>query len=76
MAAGLVCYRFHDSDAVAAGLIWIETSRRIYGLMPSGEVEWQGEYSDGKKEGKWVRYDKNRAVLEHDIYENGVRVDS
>ena len=37
---------------------------------PSGRVEVEGNFKDGEKDGKWVRYDGEGNLTDEDIYLN------
>ena len=37
----------------------------------SGKVQWERNFVDGKKEGKWFWYDEEGKIIDEDIYENG-----
>lgn len=43
-------------------------------LFPNGEKEVEGEYKDGKKDGKWIYwYPENGRKWSEEYYSNGVR---
>jgi len=42
----------------------------------SGEVEWEGNYKNGNKDGKWISNDETGNLIDEDTYREGLCVES